>query len=215
MALVSYAEASDRYHPGKLCPEIHGHVDYRAGVTEVQMRKCRHRVEDFVSRDVPGVVERNGALLRIRAKNGKAIQRQSSYVDGETYEAIWVCDYLPQRGYIRLCYLVWESSGTEFVNVNTGTATFVQGWLTYSPSGDQILMVDGYGGAVDKIEIWRFGRDRLVREFQIEPPAGAELDWERASWMSETEVMLGASSDQPGLKHLLSRKAGRWEHREQ
>jgi len=76
---------------------------------------------------------------------------------------------------------------TEFVSLKSGESLIVPGWPIYSPSRRRVLMVDGYGGTVYTLEVWRFGEARLVNEFHLESPPGE--GWGTAAWNGENEVL--------------------------
>lgn len=191
------ALAKGKYDSEKICQEIN------------PVSECDHLVEKTVSKDVPGIIERKGQALKIHAKSGKTVERTNSNASGEGHKEMWVCDYFPKYGYVRVCYRFWESSGTEFVNIHSGSSNFVAGWPIYSPSGQRILMVNGYGGAVYSLEIWRFEEQKLFKEFHSESPPGP--GWETAAWKSENEIEPNQSSLPRGPRYILLRKAGSWE----
>lgn len=194
------APAEGKYNPAKICPDAN------------RTPQCDHLLEKAVARDVPGVIERRGAVLRIRAKNGKTIERKNSPHTGEGHKEVWVCDFLPAHGYLRLCYRFWESSGTEYVNIRSGSANFIGGWPTYSPSGQRMLMVNGYAGDVFGVEIWRFEMTRMVREFNMgRPPMQG---WETGVWKGE-DAIEAVPDHVPGpASHILIRGADGWRMQE-
>lgn len=173
LVLPSSAHAAG-YAPALLCPD-------KASVLE-----CDRLVEQAVAKDVPGVIKRQGPLLKLHAANGKTVEWRNASSTAEPQQTTWACDYFPAFGFIRMCHRLMEASATEFVNIRSGDSVAVKGWPIYSPSGKRMLIVDGYDDTVFSLEIWRFEAGRLVREFRAESPAGD--GWETASWNSEHKI---------------------------
>jgi hypothetical protein len=182
--------AANKYHPEKICPE------------SITPAECDLLVEKVVSADIPGVVQRSGSILRIQARNGKRVERKTAD------PAVWACDYLPEHGYLRLCYRLWEESQTEFVSLKSGESLIVSGWPIYSPSRRKVLMVNGYGGEIYSLEIWRFGEKALVREFRRESPPGE--GWEIPTWKGENEILPKPKSTSSGQRLRLVRDGNSW-----
>lgn len=189
--------AGDGYAPEKICPQP---------ITP----GCDALVESAVAKDVPGVIERSGPVLRIRAGNGKIVERKNA--GPEIWEAgswkVWACDYLPESGFVRLCYRLWESSKSEFIHIKSGEAVAIDGWPIYSPSRGSVLMVDGYGGEIYSLEIWRFRKNGLLKEFSREFPPG--VGWEIPRWNGEGDIETNPESKVSGPRHKLVKEPIGW-----
>lgn len=194
------AAAAGKYDREKICPRPN------------DISECDLLVEKAVASQIPGVVERRGAVLYIHAKNGKTLERKDSgpkVKETESWKR-WVCNYFPANGYLEVCYRLWESSKSEFVNINSGSSISIDGWPVYSPLGHRVLMVNGYGGEVYSLEVWRFDEKGPLKEFRIESPPGAGEMWEMPIWKSENEILPDLSSSASPLKYRLVRERNSW-----
>jgi hypothetical protein len=182
---------------------------------------CDDRVEKAVIADAPeGLIERKGLSLTIRARNGKLVERKSTdpaKIGVQHTEAgkdrasrdqtVWACDYFPQHKFVRLCYRLWESMETEFVNTETGKTVVILGAQTYSPSGSRILSVDGYADETYSIEVWRFRKSSLIKEFRAKPNWSF---WANATWVSEDDILLESRPPSGSQQYRLLRKNNKW-----
>ncbi len=194
-----YASAANRYNPELLCP------------ANPSVAECDRLVEQAVAQDVPGVIERQGPLLKLHAANGKTVEWRNADPAGEQQQTAWACDYVAAFGFIRVCHRLLEASATEFVNIRTGDSLHLKGWPIHSPSGKRMLIVDGYDDAIFSLEIWRFEAGRLVREFRTESPAGQ--GWETASWINEREIAPQQEAGYANPQYVLQNRGGWKIHR--
>ena len=190
--------ASGSYVPEKICPQPNYTLE------------CDVLVENAVAKDIPGVIERSGPVLQIHARNGKIVEKKNASPEIREAESwkLWACDYLPESGFVRLCYRLWESSKTEFINIRSGQVVAMAGWPIYSPSRGSVLMVDGYGGEIYSLEIWRFGTNGLQKEFRLESPPGE--GWEVPRWKEEGKIETNPGSRASGQRYTLIKEPTGW-----
>lgn len=194
---LTSALAAEKYDRNKICAD--------SNVVE-----CDLLVEKAVSESVPGVVDRAGRTLKVRARNGKTIERKNAdtKIQGEGSSSIWVCDYLPAYGYVRLCYRLWEKAQTEYINLETGDSVLIKGFPQYSPSGQQVLFINHHVNSVYGIEIWRFEKNRIVKEFEHTP--SAEFFAETGKWENENEIKLASQFSINVVRYRIVKRGGTW-----
>ncbi|MCW5200564.1 hypothetical protein VU07_01925 [Desulfobulbus sp. F4] len=203
LALPGAALAEGKYSRDTLCKEKG---------QEIAPHDCNLRVEQAVAKDIPGVIERKGPVLRLHTKRGKVLERKNSgpKVKESLSWVLWACDWLPESGFVEICYGFYESSKSEFIHLKTGKAVELDGWPIYSPSRRRVLMADGYAEEMDSLEIWRFEEQGMVREFRVKSPPGK--GWEQPVWNSESEIEAKPSPDEQesGLLHRLVQGKSGW-----
>lgn len=196
ICLPGAAVTQDKYSIERLCPD--------------QWGGCDLVVEAEVAKDIPGVIERDGEVLRLHAKNGVTVDRVNS--GGEAGKTMWVCDYFPESDYVRICHRYLESSGTEFLSIATGSSSLVGGFVeSYSPSRQRILVFHATEDGIYGIAIWRFAAEKLVLELEAESPE--DMGWVRSRWGSENEIDLVPESDDSGPRYALVKTADVWQIR--
>ncbi|MCW5206731.1 hypothetical protein VU08_07355 [Desulfobulbus sp. F5] len=187
--------AVGKYDREKICPK-----------EKDNFSACDLLVEQAVAKDIPGVIERKGAVLRIHLRNGKIMARKNvrTAADCDSCHENWVCNYLPNSGYLEICQRGWWWSAAKFVNIQSGSSGTAIGRSSYSPLGRRALMVElSDDSGVTGVEIWRFDSKRPVKEFELkysseedeEEFLGYNLAWEDAVWKSETEIQIKGSLD--------------------
>lgn len=189
--------AADKYDRKKICGDSN-------------LIECDLLIEKAVSESIPGAIYRTGRVIKIRARNGKTIEREgtSKEAEGEGSRDIWACDYLATYGYLRLCYRLWERAQTEYISLETGDSVLIKGFPRYSPSGQQVLFIDHQVNSVLGIEIWRFERNRITREFQYSP--SADFFAETGRWENENEISLVSQFSVNVIRHQIVRRKEEW-----
>lgn len=206
--------AVGKYDREKICPK-----------EKDNFSACDLLVEQAVAKDILGIIERKGAVLRIHLRNGKILERKNVGTDSgcESCYVMSACGYLPAMGYLEICYTGWEWHKTEFVNINSGRSVAVDGQSFHSPLERRAVIVESSDGGVDMIEIWRFDRKRPVKEFHMEPPSGEDeeevsswprLRWFDVVWKSETEIQVNGPPDESPSSYRLVKKGRKWEFKE-
>lgn len=189
--------AADRYDRTKIC----GNTKYI---------ECDLLIEKAISKSIPGVIDRTGRVITIHARDGKTIERVGTgrEIKGEGSRNIWVCDYLPTYGYLRLCYRLWERAQTEYVDLDTGESVLIKGFPQYSPSGQRALFIDHHVNSVFGIEIWRFEKSQITREFQYSPSSEFFAETER--WENENEISLASQFSANVARYRILKRKENW-----
>ena len=122
-----YASAANRYNPELLCP------------ANPSVAECDRLVEQAVAQDVPGVIERQGPLLKLHAANGKTVEWRNADPAGEQQQTAWACDYVAAFGFIVDGYddaifslEIWRFEAGRLVREFRTESPAGQGWETAS-----------------------------------------------------------------------------------
>lgn len=174
------AYAADRYDRNIICKDLSPSAN------------CALHIEQAIAKDVPGVIQRTGLVLTIKAKNGSQIKRKNSppFTDGGT--SVYVCYYLPEHKILQLCHYLNETLQTEYFHIENGNSVTAGGFPTYSPSKHRAVLAGRYYEQLGSIVIFRFEKKSLVREFEyIASPNKESYSVGEASWFGEDKIVFG------------------------
>ena len=152
--------------------------------------QCERLLETDQIRQFPSVAERAGRVLRLKTRAGLPPVELRDTGDpanatGAEYRAHAFWDYWPQR---RMAVVSVMTQGVDhylLIDLERGTQVRAPAEPLLAPDGQRFLVAD----LCDKecgnvIQIWRFDRDRVVRERSFKPPEKwyeADVAWRDAA----------------------------------
>ncbi|WP_140942653.1 hypothetical protein [Prosthecodimorpha hirschii] len=171
-----------------------------------------------------GVVDRDGDVLSIRARNGKAaVFRDRPDCDGPEAAACIrhrVVAALPSAGSVLICHYHYEGRSHVLINMETGSThdfgevPFLSPDNRYAIEINNNLMTDPY------VRVFRFERDAYVLEFDGTPSFSKSNDnipeYDFHGWIKNNIVALSINitwvdpSRQKKIQFSLRRNNGIW-----
>lgn len=152
--------------------------------------QCERLLEAEQIKQFPAVAAREDRVLRLKARAGAApIElRDAGNPDDETgaaYRAHAFWDYWPQKRSAVVSVTTQAGDYYLVVELDRGTQTRVPAEPLLAPDGQRFLVADlCEKQCANLIQIWRFDRDRLVRERTFKPAEKwyeADVAWRDAS----------------------------------
>ena len=147
--------------------------------------QCEKVIEADQIKQHPSVATRDGSSLRLRSKGGPLVELRDVGTPGTDeragfrFYAFW--DYWSQRNAVVVSVSAQAGDHYLIVDLNRGSQTKVSAEPLLSPDFNRFVVADlcdtQCGNA---IELWRFERDKLVRERTFRPPEkwfDAEVKW--------------------------------------
>jgi hypothetical protein len=154
---------------------------------------CERHIEADQIRQFPAIAMRDGRVLRLQIRAGAAPVelRDAGDPDNETgaeYRAHAFWDYWPQR---RSAVVSVMTQGTDYylvIDLDRGTQTQVPAEPLLAPDGQRFLVADMCDKqCANLIQIWRFERERVVRERSFKPAEKwyeADVTWRDAATLA-------------------------------
>ena len=137
--------------------------------------QCERLLEIQQMKQFPTVAERDGRVLRLKTRPGVAPVELRDSGDpandtGAEYRAHALWDVWPQR---KIAVVSVMTHGIDYylaVDLDRGTQTRLAAEPMLSPDGQRFLVADlCEKECANVIQIWRFDRDRVVRERSFKP----------------------------------------------
>lgn len=152
--------------------------------------QCERLLEIAQMKQFPSVAERDGRVLRLKTRSAIAPIELRDNGDpanetGAEYRAHAFWDYWPQRKIAVISVMTQGPDHYLAVDLERGTQNRLPAEPLLAPDGQRFLVAD----LCDKqcgnvIQIWRFDRDRMVRERSFKPAEKwyeAEVAWRDAA----------------------------------
>jgi hypothetical protein len=147
--------------------------------------QCEKVIEADQIRQFPAIAARDGSALRLKSKNGPAVELRDVGTPrtderaGFRFYAFW--DYWSQRNAAVVSVSAQTGDYYLIIDLNRGSQTKVSAEPVLSPDTGWFIVADlcdtQCGNA---IELWRVDRDKFVRERTFRPPEkwfDAEVRW--------------------------------------
>ena len=152
--------------------------------------QCERFLETDQIRQFPAVAERDGRVLRLKTRAGLPPVELRDTGDpatetGAEYRAHAFWDYWPQRRMAVVSVMTHGIDEYLVVDLERGTQIRLPAEPLLAPDGQRFMVADlceRQCGNV--IQVWRFDRDRVVRERSFKPPEKwyeAEVAWRDAA----------------------------------
>jgi hypothetical protein len=155
--------------------------------------QCERLLETEQIKQVPAIATREGRVLRLktRASSAPIELRDAGDPDGETgaeYRAHAFWDYWPQRKSAVVSVTTQAGDYYLVIDLDRGTQTRVPAEPLLAPDSLRFLVADlCEKQCANLIQIWRFERDRLVRERTFKPAEKwyeADVAWRDAATLA-------------------------------
>jgi hypothetical protein len=163
--------------------------------------QCEKVIEAEQIRQFPAIASRQGGTLRLKSKDGPAVELRDQGTPGTDERAGFRLHAFWDYWFLRNAAVVSVSAhaGDHYllVDLTRGTQTKVAAEPMLAPDGNRFVVVDlcdtQCGNA---IELWRFDRDRIVRERTFRP-AEKWFDAD-VKWKDDTSLEIEYSVRAPG-----------------
>jgi len=155
--------------------------------------RCERLLETEQIKQFPAVAVRVGRVLRLKARPGAASVELGDTGDpdnekGAAYRAHIFWDYWPQRRSAVVSVMTQGSDYYLVVDLDRGSETKVPAEPLLAPDGQRFVVADlCEKQCANLIQIWRFERDRLVRERTFKPAEKwyeADVVWRDAATLA-------------------------------
>jgi hypothetical protein len=164
--------------------------------------QCERVIEKDQIRQFPDVVSRNGGVLRLKTKNAPVELRDQGVPgtdEGPNFRAYAFWDYWLLRNTAVVSVSAKAGDHYLIVDLNRGAQTKLTAEPLLSPDGNRFVVVDlceTQCGNV--IELWRFERDRIIRDRTFRP---AEKWYEaEVRWKDDTTLEVEYSVASPAAQ---------------
>jgi hypothetical protein len=166
--------------------------------------QCERVVEAEQIRQFAEFASRDGPVLRLKTRSGQPVVLRDQGVPGtdegpgSRFYALWDYWFVPRTAIVS----VSAPAGDHYliVDLNRGTQTRISAEPLLSPDSMRFVVVDLCDTQCgNTIELWRFDRDRLVRERTFKPPEKwyeSEVKWKDATLL-EIEYSVAARGQPP------------------
>jgi hypothetical protein len=167
--------------------------------------QCERVLEAEQIRQFPAVAAREGRSLRLKGRAGSAPVELRDVGDpndqtGAEYRAYAFWDYWPQNASAVVSVTTEARDHYLVVDLDRGTQTRIPAEPILAPDGKRFLAADlCETQCANLIQIWRFDRDRLVRERTFKPAEKwyeADVSWRDAATL-EIEFSVAAPRLRP------------------
>lgn len=159
----------------------------------VSAAQCERLLEAEQIKQFPAVAAREGRVLRLKTRAGAApieLRDAGDPDDAAGAEsrahAFW--DYWPQRRSVVVSVTTQASDYYLVIDLDRGTQARVPAEPLLAPDGQRFLVADlCEKQCANLIQIWRFDRDRLVRERTFKPTEKwheADVSWRDAATLA-------------------------------